>query len=259
MIQLYFVTMKLRGTINTAMLLAAGFGTRMKELSVEVPKPLLPLNDHRIIDIILLKLAASGIKRVVINLHYLGDRIEAYVGNGKRHGLEILYSREEILLDTGGGIALAESLFSGETILVVNSDVLSNISLSALFDFHDKQSANATMAVTPSKNNRDYSLVLYDGQNRLLGFLGKGATIPENCRCGIFIGYQVLTPPARAYLKPQVQSIIDGFYRPALARRDPITVFPFEGEWIDLGTREQYLTFKRDLQSRGIDLNTFLT
>lgn len=243
--------------LRTAMVLAAGFGTRMEELTADIPKPLLPVNNHLIIDVVLLKLAAQGIKRVVINLHYLGDQVEKHVGNGERYGLKVFYSREEILLDTGGGIANAESSFAGETILAANADVLSDISLSILFDFHNNENAIATMAVQPSKNNKDYSLVLYDEQNRLQGFLDKGQPIPKNYSSGIFTGFQILTPRARAYLKPVVQSVIDGFYNPALHDGEKISVFPFSGMWIDLGTKAQYLAFKKDIKSKRVKLESF--
>lgn len=202
------------------MVLAAGFGTRMKELTKDIPKPLLPLNDHRIIDVILSKLSGQGIKRVVINLHYYGDQIKKYIDNGERYGLEVIYSREGVLLDTGGGIANAELLFRDETILVTNSDVLCGVSISSFFDFHNSENAIATMAVYPSRNNKDYSLVLYDNKNNLCGFLGKNKSIPEEYNGGIFTGYQILTPAARDYLKPlkddqpKIQSIISGFYQP---------------------------------------------
>jgi len=245
--------------LRTAMVLAAGFGTRMEDLTADIPKSLLPLNGHRIIDAGLFKLAAQGIERVIINLHYHGDQVERHIGNGERYGLEVFYSREEILLDTGGGIANAESLFAGETILAANADVLSDISVSSLFDFHITEKAVATMSVKPSRNNKDYSLVLYDEQNRLHGFLGKGQPIPKNYFSGIFTGYQVLTAKARAYLKTLVQSVIDGFYLPALKDGEKISVFPFTGKWIDLGTKEQYLAFRKDVEMKKVNLEFFTT
>lgn len=245
--------------LKTAMVLAAGFGTRMEELTADIPKPLLPLSNHRIIDVVLMKLAAQGIKRVVINLHYHGNQVEKHVGNGEQYGLEVSYTREEILLDTGGGIANAESLFAGEAILTANADVLSDISVDELFNFHSTEKAVATMAVQASRNNRDYSLVLYDDQKRLHGFLGKGQPIPKNYFSGIFTGYQVLTARARAYLKPIIQSVIDGFYLPALKNRERISVFPFEGRWIDLGTKEQYLAFRKDIEMKKVKLELFKT
>jgi NDP-sugar pyrophosphorylase family protein len=113
------------------------------------------------------------------------------------------------------------------------------------------------MAVLPSRNNEDYSPVLYDDKNHLHGFLGRGQPLPKDYRSGIFTGYQILTPRARAYLKPIVQSVIDGFYVTALKNRLKISVYPFKGRWIDLGTKKQYMAFLKDVEMKKVKLESF--
>ncbi|MFQ5584227.1 MAG: NDP-sugar synthase [Calditrichia bacterium] len=244
--------------ISTAMVLAAGFGTRMKDLTIPLPKPMLPLDSQRIIDVILKKLSFQGFRRVVINLHYFADQLERYVGNGERYGLQVFYSEEETILDTGGGIANAERYFSGETILGVNSDVLSDISFAELFDHHRNFNPLATMAVMPSRNNRDYSLVVYARENHLRGFLKRNQPIPEDYHSGIFTGFQILTPEARHYLKPEPQSIMSAFYRRAMEEGKDIQIYTFNGVWIDLGTKDQYLAFKNSLENHQVNLAPFM-
>ncbi|MGH7087642.1 MAG: nucleotidyltransferase family protein [Stellaceae bacterium] len=106
---------------ETAMVLAAGLGTRMRPVTATLPKPLVPVCGRPLIDHVLDRLAAIGVRRVVVNLHYKGELIERHLA--ARRGIEIAFSREDHLLDTGGGVAAALALL-GETFFVVNSDVI---------------------------------------------------------------------------------------------------------------------------------------
>lgn len=246
-------------TIRTAMVLAAGYGTRMKELTRNLPKPLLPLTEaYCLIDVVILRLARAGIRRVVVNLHYHGDRLREHLGDGSRYGVELFFSQEPELLGSGGGIAAAEPFFEGEPIVAVNADVLCTIDVQELYAFHRHQGALATMAVLPSRDTENYSLVIYQPEGWVRGFLRKNSPLPPDVHTGIFTGHQILTPEARRYLRPQPQSIIEHLYRPALQQGQPIAAFPFTGTWVDLGTREQYVRFRERLQSGTVDLGEFM-
>ncbi len=240
------------------MILAAGYGTRMEELSRNLPKPLLPMNHHRLIEIALFKLAHQGILRVVINVHYIARSIMECLGDGRRYGVEIIYSEETELLDTGGGIAHAEPFFRGETILTLNADVISDIDFQELYRYHRRRHALATMAVRPSRNNKDYRLVVYDEAHRLAGFLPRRNPLPDGLFTGIFMGYAILTPQARRYLAPHPQSVIDALYRPALENGEPIWVFPYDGAWFDVGDKESYLRIRQLVQQGRVCLNRMM-
>lgn len=241
-----------------AMLMAAGFGTRMGNLTDELPKPLLPLNHLRIIDVLLYKLANQGIERVVVNVHYLAEMMKAHLRNGGRFGIELIISEEPLLLGSGGGIANAESYFDGETILVINADVLCDMDVRELFAYHLRWEALATMVAIPSRNNRDYGLLLFDEKKNLREFMVKKQEIPRRWQSGIFIGYQVLSPEARAYLKSEKQSIISRFYMEALKAGEPLKVMLFHGQWIDIGTEKYYYSFVDKVKSHEIDLKDFM-
>ena len=244
-------------SIRIAMIMAAGYGTRMGKLTQQLPKPLLPLNGWRIIDVVLTKLERQGFHRVVINLHHLPEVVREHILKHKWK-MEICFSEEEELLGSGGGIANAEPFFEGETILAVNGDVLCDIDLQELFAYHNRHSPLATMAVLPSTNNRDYSLVVYDHENKLWGFLAKDAEIPKPFISGIFTGYHILTPQARGYLQPQQQSIITRFYSKALREGKPIKIFPFHGRWLDVGTEAFYRSVREKVQKGEISLSSFV-
>src|SRR5262249_45295083 len=116
--------MALSPASTDVLLLAAGFGKRLLPLTELTPKPLLPIAGRKIIDYSLRHIARAGFRRVFINLHHLGERIRTYVGDGKAFQLEIEYSEEPILLDTGGGIKNIEQRLRSETLITLNADAL---------------------------------------------------------------------------------------------------------------------------------------
>ncbi|MFZ0391703.1 MAG: nucleotidyltransferase family protein [Calditrichia bacterium] len=249
--------MKKNLSITTAILLAAGFGTRMENLTAHTPKPLLKIAGYSLLEISLLKLQAAGFKKVVINLHYLGDQIIAHL-KGKSFGLEICFSHENDILGTGGGIALAEKYFKPEeTILCLNVDVLSDLSILEFIESYQSAGGIAGMAVKPSTDTARYSLALFNEKNQLRGFLPKGGPIPENLQSGIFTGFQLLSPRARHFLRPVFSSVISDFYELALQQQKPVHVYLHKGIWLDVGTKAQYLHLNEKAETDGLDMPQF--
>jgi mannose-1-phosphate guanylyltransferase len=242
--------------IETAMILAAGFGSRMGELTRNLPKPLLPLRQYALLDILLKQLKSAGIKRVIINLHYLGQLIRRHVTQHINHDLEIIFSEEKPILGTGGGIARAEKYFPEGDVLVLNSDVLCDISLEQFFNYHRRQNALATMAVWPSRDFRNYSLVKYSKDMRLTGFTRKGIEENVSGPAGIYTGFQILSREARSYLKAEHSSVIERFYRPALREDKTISIYQHNGFYIDFGTKSQYLKTLQNLKSGKLKLES---
>ncbi len=244
--------------IQTAMILAAGFGSRMGDLTAHRPKVLLPLNGITLLEVLVHRFRKAGIRRVVVNAHHQRHVLRRFVHQRDWQGVELLLSEEETLLGTGGGIAYAEPHFQGQTILVANGDVLCDLSLPAFEAAFLASEALAAMAVVPSRDSKLYSLVHYTAEGELLGFFPRGNTPPPGARTGIFTGFHLLTPAARAYLTPRPESIIQAFYRRALQERQSIFIFQHSGRWVDLGTRELYLAVRRQIRNGDLDLNPFL-
>src|SRR5262245_7817085 len=115
-----------------AMILAAGFGTRLQPLTNTTPKALVPVAGRPLIEYGLLLLKSQGIAEVVINLHHLGGKICSTLGDGRIYGLHIAYSPENPILETGGGIKRAQSFFKGETFIVLNCDTILDLDLSTV-------------------------------------------------------------------------------------------------------------------------------
>ncbi len=243
--------------IKTAMILAAGFGTRMKDLANHLPKALLQLGNSNLLHLNLLKLRNAGINTVVINLHHLGYMIKKHIVENPIQGLTIYFSEEEKILGTGGGIANAEMFFENEIILVINSDILSDLFLSEFINHFFQKKPLASIVVLPSRNYKEYSLVTYDDQ-KLTGFMRKNEVPKIGQKTAIFMGYQILTPQARNNLKPTFSSIMKDFYYPAVKQNQNVSVYIHNGKWFDVGNKEKYLEVIRFIETNKINLNNLV-
>ncbi|MBL7663161.1 nucleotidyltransferase family protein [bacterium] len=227
------------------LLLAAGFGSRLKELTRELPKPLLQVKGRALIDWNLDLIAAAGIKQVYINLHYLPDKIRQHVGDGSKWGLRVNYSFEPKILNTGGAIKNLEHKFTQALILTINSDALlgRDFSLQALIDAHEtsKHRPVATLAVRVAGAEDNYSDLGLTSERLIGRFLNveyDSLTGPEKY---IYLGVQVLN---RELLKtmPTAEnafSITQDTYVRALASGQKLQAYPYGGYWRDVGTPER--------------------
>jgi mannose-1-phosphate guanylyltransferase len=244
--------------IRTAMLLAAGQGNRMQELTRSIPKPLLRIGNYTLLDIQLMKLKNAGIKKVVINLFHLPEKIIAHLEQNPHSGIDIHFSVEPELLGTGGGIARAFSYFAEETILLINSDILSDLVLENFLNTYYKSRAIASLTAWPSRDYKNYNLVQYDARHRLAGFQQKDNLPSGQTQTGIFMGYYILTPAAREFLHPHRSSVVTRFFMEAVNQDLFVPVYIHEGTWIDIGTKENYDTVLRLYQSGRINLDRFI-
>ncbi len=154
------------------MILAAGEGTRLRPLTLETPKVLLPVAGRPLIQHQLSWLKSHGIQEVAINLYHLGNKIQGFLGNGSRWGMKIWYSPEEALLGTAGGVKRMEHFFN-DAFLVVYGDVLTNLDLSAMVNFHQEKRAMATLAIFEAAKPWEVGVVDIDGEGRILSFVEK--------------------------------------------------------------------------------------
>lgn len=132
-----------------AMILAAGRGARMRELTNHIPKPLIKVKDKYLIEYAIANLQQAGIKEVVINISYHGEQIKSTLGNGERYGMKFYYSEEPERLETGGGIFQALSLLGDDPFIVISSDIITDFSL-ASFPHEPKGLAHLLMVENPS-------------------------------------------------------------------------------------------------------------
>lgn len=160
------------------MIFAAGLGTRLKPLTDTMPKALVPVAGKPMLEHVIGKLKASGFDEIVINVHHFAQQIISFLKEKDNFGIKIWISDEsEELLDTGGGIKKAAPYFD-EPFLVHNADILSNVDLKAMYDYHLTSGNDATLLVSPRKTVR---YLLFDEENRLQGWVNKDTlqTKPE--------------------------------------------------------------------------------
>ena len=161
-----------------AMIFAAGLGTRLKPLTDHMPKALVPVAGKPMLEHVIQKLIAAGCDEIVINVHHFADQIIDFVKTNNNFGITIHISDEtDMLLDTGGGIKKASSFFN-EPFLIHNVDILSNVDLKSLYEYHLTSGNDATLLVSPRKTVR---YLLFDEGNQLCGWVNKDTlqTKPE--------------------------------------------------------------------------------
>jgi NDP-sugar pyrophosphorylase family protein len=218
------------------MIFAAGKGTRLLPLTRVLPKALLPLRGKTIIEWIVLRLKEEGVKEIMINLHHLGEKISEFLGNGAKYGVEINYSWEEELLETGGGLKKVEGFFQEGTFLAVNSDIYFSFSLARSINKHQSRGADATLILRAGEDTDLYGGVSLDPQGGVLE-IGKNPT--QAGKIYLFTGIQILEPVIFSYLDSQKKSIIQAYRRMSSGDRK-VCGEVVSGRWEDLGTVANY-------------------
>lgn len=229
-----------------AMILAAGFGTRLRPLTNATPKPLLPVAGTPMIVWNLLLLKRHGIRDVVINLHHLGAMIEEALGDGARFGMRITYSHEPVILGTGGGIKQVESWFGGEPVLVLNGDTLFDLDLTSLIAFHREQEAAATLVLRQDPEAARWGLVEVTDQAQVLRITGRGRSLSPPTTARMFAGIHILHPRLLRSLPVGKESSIIDAYVQGIQEGERIMGYDFDGYWTDVGTPDRYAQVERD-------------
>lgn len=233
--------------IHKAMLLAAGLGTRLRPLTLETPKPLIEIDGVCLIDHQLRYLAQSGIVEVMINLHHLGDRIRAHVGDGSRFGARVSYSEEPQILGTGGGIKKAQEFFGRDSFVALNADALIDADLSGAIAAHVRGGAAATMVLKELSEHDRYNPVEVDADGFVRSF-GAGRHF--------YTGLQIIGPGLLDALPAAgaPSCLIREGYEVAIAGGMPIRSFIHTGYFNDLGTHARLEAARQDVASGKFNL-----
>ena len=234
-----------------AMILAAGFGTRLRPLTATMPKPLLPVGDTPLIVWNLLLLRQYGIHEVMINLHYLGHMIYEALGDGTRWGMQLTYSNEPVILGTGGGLKAAENFFAGEDFLVLNGDTLIELDLGDMLVWHASYRPLATMVLRKDPHVEQWGMVETAEDGRVLTINGRGCDsdkVKVRVKRRMFAGVHVLNPKVLVNCPAgQSCSIIDAYVK-ELERGSIIMGYDHSGYWSDVGTLERYEQAQHDIE-----------
>ena len=243
-----------------AMILAAGLGTRLRPLTDDRPKALVEVAGRTLLEITLARLRSQGIRQVIINVHHFADMVLAYLKSNNNFGMRIEISREDFLLDTGGGLKKAACFFledsnlPDEPFILHNVDVISTIDLGRMVQFHKESGALATLAVKDRETQR---YLLFDDQLQLCGRQYGRDAKPELVRSSssaqalAFSGIHVISPRLLGMMTEEGAFPIMSTYLRLAADHEKIAAFRAdEYYWRDLGRPENVMQAAEDLKQK---------
>ena len=230
-----------------AIILAGGKGTRLRPFTAVFPKPLMPLGDvdpMPIMEVVLRQLARFEFKDVTVITGYLTELIEAFFGNGKKFDTKVSYQREATPLGTAGGLALLPR--PKEPVLVLNGDILTTLDFGAMYDFHCRRGAAATIASYPREVRIDFGVLEFANDPHILtGYREK----PE-FSFQVSMGLYVLSPVAWDYLTPGKTLQMPELLETMRGDGQPVHCFKQNCYWLDIGRHDDYATANEIFESR---------
>ena len=215
-----------------AVIMAGGFGTRLRPLTEDLPKPMLPLGSRPLLELIVEQLRDAGIRKVNVATHYKGDVISDHFKDGQGFGVDIRYVKEDQPLGTAGALSLLEE--SDEPLLVINGDILTRVDFRAMLNFHREHQADLTVAVRQYEFNVPYGVVLTDG------VAVKGISEKPIVRQFINAGIYLLSPPVRRLVPNGQPYDIPDLIELLLSEGRSVVSFPIREYWLDIGKADHY-------------------
>lgn len=225
-----------------AIVLAGGKGSRLAPYTRILPKPLMPISGMPILEVILLRLKAAGIRDVVLTVGHMAGLLRAFFGDGSQFGICITYSYEEYPLGTAGPIALVGDL--NETFLVTNGDVLTTLNLQKLIRFHREQKAIATIAAHRRESRIDLGVIQKDGNCRITGYIEK--PVYDYL---VSMGIYVFEPTVLSYIARAQYLDFPNLVSKLLAAGEKVVAYEFDGYWEDLGRPDDYERASQDFEN----------
>jgi NDP-sugar pyrophosphorylase family protein len=236
-----------------AMILAAGYGTRLWPLTEDRTKPAIPFLGRPLVGYVAEYLARYGFGEVVVNLHHRPESVREALGDGSRFGVRLFYVEEKEILGTSGALDNARHLFEDETFIVVNGKIVTDINLAEALETHRRTGALATLVLLPNPLRERFSVVhtrdglvtgfggmpepLEASDNAPNGLSGTGTDVPL-----MFTGIQILEPRIFDYIPRGVFShSTTEVYPQAIAKGEPIVAHVARGMWHELSTIKRYL------------------
>ena len=229
-----------------AVLLVGGEGTRLRPLTCNTVKAMVPIVNRPFLEHLLSYLSTHGVDDIVVTLCYLPDRIESRFGNGSESGIRLAYVMEETPLGTAGAVKNAESHLDG-AFFVFNGDIITNIDLRAMLSFHRERNAVATIALTPVENPSAYGVVETGADGRVKRFIEKPppGQAPTNL---INAGIYILEPAVLRGIPQGIPCMFEHHLFPTLLSQGAtVFAYPTTDYWIDIGTPEKYRQVQYDL------------
>lgn len=231
--------------LPAAVVMAGGFGTRLRPLTDATPKPMLPVGERPLLEITLERLGAAGIRNVSVTTHYLGDRISSYFGDGHQLGVDLHYVDEPNPQGTAGG--LRGLVTDDGPVLVLNGDLLTGVSFSDLVAFHRTHRAAATIGVRRVDVPVPYGVIECDG-TRVRALREK-----PRISCLINAGVYLLEPTVRDLIPPTGRYDMTDLIQALLAAGRTVVSFPIVEYWMDIGQIADYERAQDDVRNERVE------
>jgi len=229
-----------------AVILVGGEGTRLRPLTFNTPKAMVPIVNRPFLEHMIEYLKGHGIDDIILTLCYLPDYIQRYFGDGSNYGVKLTYTMEDSPLGTAGSVKnVAEHL--DETFFVFNGDIFTDIDLTAMLELHQQQGSKATIALTQVEDPTIYGVVETSAEGRVQRFIEKPSRDAVTTNM-INAGAYILEPEVPSHIpKDENFTFEHGVFPLLLERGDPVYGYPSDAYWIDIGTPEKYLKLHHDL------------
>lgn len=218
---------------NWVVVMAGGQGRRLRPLTDEIPKPMLPIGGQPLLEVIIRRLVDHGFRRIFLSLHYRSEQIESYFRDGTPFNCRIEYLREDQPLDTGGALALLPERPTAP-LLVINGDVVTDVNFSALLDYHVQHAGAATLCV------REYAHEIPYGVVRCEGEVVQGLEEKPVQRVLINAGIYVVDPRLLSYMPAGQSWPLPRLVTNAMAAGERISAFLVHEQWLDIGQPADY-------------------
>ncbi|MER3521215.1 MAG: nucleoside-diphosphate-sugar pyrophosphorylase, partial [Acidimicrobiia bacterium] len=215
---------------RVAVVFAGGEGTRLQPYTTVLPKPLMPLGDKPIIEIILRQLGAAGFEEVILAVGYLAELIQTFVGNGHRFGVRVRYSMEVNRLGTAGPLSQIDDL--PDDFLVMNGDVLSDLDYASLFESHLSSNAALTVAAYEKRERIDFGVLEIGSDTQVISFREKPSVTTY-----ISTGIYAVSREAISLIPKGQKLDFPDFIMMLLDRNIPVRAFFVKGVWLDIGRK----------------------
>ena len=227
-----------------AVVMAGGFGTRMRPLTDDTPKPRLPLGDRPVMEHIIGQLKDAGISRVNVTTHYLSDKIKSHFGDGSDFGVSIGYVEEQSPLGTAGSLSMVEA--GDETILVINGDIMTNVDFRTMAAFHREHAAEMTVGVRQYELKVPYGVLKCD--DMVVTAIQEKPTIKLFVNAGIYL----MEPHVHALIPHDVHYDMTDLMAHLIETSKRVVSFPIIEYWMDIGHINDYEKAKSDLETGAL-------
>lgn len=231
-----------------AVIMAGGYGKRLRPITEDLPKPMLPVGDRPLLELIIEQLRQAGIRRANVTTHYMPEKISDYFGDGRGFGIELHYVTEDRPLGTAGALGLLEA--PDEPLLVVNGDILTRVDFRAMLAFHREHGADMTVGV------RQYELQVPYGVIECEGPFVRGLREKPSLGFLVNAGIYLLEPSVHRYIPSGQRFDMTDLIARLLAEGRTVVSFPIVEYWVDIGQLEDYERAQEDIRTWSQQVRT---